>query len=61
MAIADVYDALISKRPYKEALAHEEAVKIIADGSGTHFDPTLVNIFCNMETEFDRIAQSIDK
>ena len=45
MAIADVYDALVSARPYKPAYAHEKAVEIIAKGSGTQFDPALVEIF----------------
>jgi putative two-component system response regulator len=45
MAIADVFDALISKRPYKEPFTHDKAVKIIIDGSGSHFDPVLVEIF----------------
>ena len=45
MALIDVYDALISKRPYKEALTHEEAVKIISEGRGTQFDPVLTDLF----------------
>jgi putative two-component system response regulator len=45
MAIADVYDALVSIRPYKKAYTHEEAVKIIIEGSGTQFDPALIEIF----------------
>jgi len=45
MALADVYDALISERPYKKALTHEEAVQIIEEGSGTQFDPALVEVF----------------
>ena len=45
MAIIDVYDALISKRPYKEPFTVEEAIKIIEDRKGTHFDPKLVEIF----------------
>jgi putative two-component system response regulator len=45
MAIADVYDALTSERPYKKAFSHEEAVKIIEEGKGTHFDPALVGLF----------------
>jgi putative two-component system response regulator len=49
MAIADVYDALISERPYKKAFPHEEAVRIILEGSGTHFDPALVAIFNKVE------------
>lgn len=57
MAIADVYDACISKRPYKEPIPHDEVVKIINAARGTHFDPELVDIFNEMHKEFDRIAQ----
>ncbi|MGF6375333.1 putative two-component system response regulator [Clostridiales Family XIII bacterium PM5-7] len=42
MAIADVYDALVSVRPYKKAMSHEEALAIIVEGAGKHFDPFLV-------------------
>jgi putative two-component system response regulator len=45
MAIADVYDALTSERPYKKAFSHEEAVGIIVEGRGKHFDPWLVGLF----------------
>ena len=45
MALADVYDALISKRPYKEPFTNEEALEIIAEGRGTHFDPALSDLF----------------
>lgn len=45
MAVADVYDALVSKRVYKNALSHEESVRIIREGSGTHFDPEVVRAF----------------
>jgi putative two-component system response regulator len=45
MAFADVYDALVSERPYKKAFTAEEAVKIIMDGAGTQFDPTIANVF----------------
>jgi putative two-component system response regulator len=45
MAIADVYDALTSERPYKKAFPHEEAVRIIVEGKGTHFDPAMIEIF----------------
>ena len=54
MAIVDVYDALISERPYKKALLHEEACEIIENDSGTHFDPVLVDIFRNIK---DRLQQ----
>ena len=52
MAIADVYDALISDRSYKPAFPHEQAVDIIKNGSGTHFDPELVKIFLEFSQEF---------
>lgn len=45
MAIADVYDALVSERPYKKALSHQEAVNIIVNESAKHFDPKLIDIF----------------
>jgi len=57
MAIADVYDALISERPYKEPFPHETAVKIIMEGSGSHFEPAIAEAFLSVEQEFDRIAQ----
>ena len=52
MAIADVYDALVSERPYKKPLTHDEAGKIIIDGAGKHFDPDLTEIFSKVENEF---------
>ncbi|GHU66683.1 two-component system response regulator [Spirochaetia bacterium] len=52
MAIADVYDALISERSYKRALSHEEAVQIIQDGRGTQFDPQLTDIFASVSDQF---------
>ncbi|MDR2560394.1 MAG: response regulator [Holophagales bacterium] len=45
MAVADVYDALISERPYKEAFPKEKAVNMIVDASGTQFDPALIEVF----------------
>lgn len=48
MAIVDVYDALVSKRPYKEAFSHEKALAIISNDSGKHFDPDLVAHFLNL-------------
>ena len=57
MAVADVFDALVSERPYKKALSHEEACKIIEDGSGTHFDPVIVEAFRNAESEFAQIVR----
>jgi putative two-component system response regulator len=56
MAIADVYDALVSDRPYKKAFSHEEAAKIIVDGSGSHFDPALVDLFRRVSGQFESIS-----
>ncbi len=50
VAIVDVYDALISKRPYKTAFSHEKALEIILEEAGTHFDPSLVKIFLEVIT-----------
>jgi putative two-component system response regulator len=52
MAIVDVYDALISVRPYKSACTHDEAVKVIIENGGTQFDPTLVEIFVRVSDQF---------
>lgn len=60
MAIADVYDALISKRVYKPAFSHEKAVEIIKNDSGTHFDPTMAEAFLEIQDEFFTIAQYTD-
>ena len=58
MAIVDVYDALISNRSYKTKLSHGEACRIIEEGSGTYFDPVLVEVFRSVEDEFARITQT---
>lgn len=49
MAIADVYDALVSPRCYKESFSKEKALKIIHEESGTHFDPSLTQIFLSIQ------------
>ncbi len=56
MAVADVYDALISKRVYKPAFPHEKARDIIVEGRGTHFDPAVVDAFLAVEDRFKDIA-----
>jgi len=56
MALADVYDALISRRVYKDALPHEEAARIITEGRDKHFDPDIVDAFVAIEDEFKAIA-----
>ena len=60
MAIADVYDALISTRPYKQPVSPSEACEEIIRGSGTAFDPALVEVFSNVAPEFARIAERHD-
>jgi len=52
MAIVDVYDALVSERPYKKPFTHEQAVEIIKEGSGTHFDPKIVEVFLSIAEVF---------
>ncbi|MDD2881838.1 MAG: two-component system response regulator [Rhodoferax sp.] len=56
MAIADVYDALISKRVYKPGMSHEQATDIIVQGRGKHFDPDVVDAFLTLGAEFQDIA-----
>lgn len=56
MAIADVYDALISKRVYKPAFSHGKAVEMIAEGKGKHFDPDMIEAFMDITDEFRNIA-----
>lgn len=57
MAVADVYDALISHRAYKSGMSHKMAVSIICDGAGRHFDPDVAAAFMGLEKEFEQIAQ----
>ena len=59
MALADVYDALISKRVYKPAFSHEKARDIILEGRGAHFDPQIVDAFLAVEDEVRRIAAQL--
>ena len=56
MALADVYDALISRRVHKEAMPHEKAIAIIRQTSGRHFDPDVVDAFLAIEDHFKAIA-----
>ena len=57
MALADVYDALISRRVYKEGMPHEQAIQIIAEGRGIHFDPDITDAFLEITECFREIAQ----
>lgn len=57
MALADVYDALISRRVYKDGMPHDKAAVIIAEGSGLHFDPDVVEAFIRIQPQFQEIAR----
>jgi len=56
VSLADVYDALTSRRRYKEPMSHEKAKQMIADGSGSQFDPQVVEVFLICEKKFEQIA-----
>jgi putative two-component system response regulator len=57
MAIADVYDALISRRVYKSALPHDAAIAIMREESGRHFDPEILQVMLSIAGRFDEIAR----
>lgn len=57
MAVADVYDALISRRVYKMPMPHDEAVKIMLAGKGLHFDPDVIDAFMECQAEFKAIGE----
>jgi putative two-component system response regulator len=57
MALADVYDALISRRVYKEGMSHVKAMSIIMEGRGKHFDPDVVDAAFQLEEELQDIAR----
>jgi putative two-component system response regulator len=58
MALADVYDALRSKRPYKDPLSHEQSAHIIKEGGGVRFDPSVVKAFSKLESKFEDIFEA---
>ena len=57
MAVADVYDALVSRRVYKDGMSHDQARAIMVEGRGSHFDPDMVDAFLSLSEEFRRIAE----
>jgi putative two-component system response regulator len=59
VALADVYDALTSRRVYKDAMPHRKVVEIITQGSGTQFDPAVVEAFVALEAEFDAVRERL--
>lgn len=56
MAVADFYDALVSRRIYRPGFPHEKVVQMILEGKGTHFDPDVVDAFIDLQDEFREIA-----
>ena len=56
MAIADIYDALISERLYKDAMPHEDAVDLIREICGKHLDPAIVEAFRMLQDDFRQVA-----
>jgi len=59
MAIVDVYDALVSERPYKKAFSDEEAVQIILDNAGVHYDPKIVEVFNSVKDQFKTVRAKL--
>jgi len=55
MTVIDVYDALVSERPYKNAFSHEEAIDIINEDSGKHFDPQIAEVFSCINGKFKAV------
>ena len=60
-ALADVFDALVSKRCYKEAFTYDKAFSIIREDSGSHFDPILAPIFCTCRPELEAYYDNCEK
>ena len=61
MAVADVYDALISRRYYKNAFSFKDAEEIIAEESGRHFDPQIVSAFLQLRDKFRLVAETYNR
>ena len=61
MAVADVFDALVSRRSYKEPFSVEKALSIIKEDAGTHFDPLVAKAFVEAEDKVRKIAEEFDK
>jgi len=60
MAVVDVYDALVSDRPYKKADTHERAVEIITEGRGSQFDPKIVDVFLEVSDLFAKMCEEMN-
>jgi putative two-component system response regulator len=59
LAVADVYDALVSVRPYKKAYTHEEAMNVIMSNSGKHFDPNIADVFYEVKEQFQEVSMCL--
>ena len=60
MAVADVYDALVSKRVYKERMSFEQAHQIIMEGMGKHFDPSLEKYYLESKAELEEYYTNLE-
>ncbi|MCL2757347.1 MAG: HD domain-containing protein, partial [Coriobacteriia bacterium] len=58
MAFVDVYDALVSERPYKKAFSHEDAMSIIMEGTETQFDPNIAEVFNEVGDQFKMVIST---
>ena len=58
LAVADLYDALLSDRPYKKAFTEEEVIGIIMDNAGKQFDPLIVEVFFDVKDQFGEVRRS---
>jgi len=61
MAVIDVYDALVSERPYKKPFSHDAALDIIMKGSGQHFDPYITKVFLDINEKIKKVKLSFDE
>jgi len=61
LAVADVYDALVSVRPYKKAYSHEEAMNVIMSNSGKHFDPNIADVFFEVKEQFEEVSMCLSQ
>jgi len=59
MAVIDVYDALVSERPYKKAFSHEKAIQIIMEDAGSHFDPRIAEVFNSISEQIEKLKDEI--
>ena len=61
VAVADVFDALTSKRPYKKKFSFDESISYITDERGRHFDPEIIDSFIRHKTEFFNLYKSFEQ